>query len=636
MISIIYLENIKKKSIIRISFLLIVVFIILFSLYSTYNANKDLTQGYSLFMDERITFNGVKKILHPTTLSNKEFISSNEFWELVESKLQKKYPSLFEKIIIENSFIIFLKKIDFYTDFLEHKDRSRLGGSLWWAISDGGDQRYGRSLWNSMALFSYFPEKIWGEEGQIIAGRMLQSVLIISSGLIFVFGILKGWLARFTLLIAVLAMPYADYYMTMPKPEPLQIFFLSIFCYYFYKKEMQLNWQWIFLGLAFGTKISALPATIVFISFAYIFSEKLSRIEIFNEKKLSIISFLMGLVISVPILLIPYILALGGYLVWLKIKPIKKFYKVLKFLGGLFFSIIILFVFLKPLIVWVGSTFLNTTHGSDQTEISYLSWIKYFYFEWFKNVNITGIFLSILILSFIIINLIIINDLSIKDQKKRISAVAIFSSGMAKIFLIFTTVHRIWGFYLYPGMLLITTGTLILVDQALNSPINVSSYKKRYTLNKILAISISFLIFYISFFSWIPLSLRNLNELNGRTSTRVHVEQLVAYKEILIFLETNESKNNKFYEILYDPSLYLPKNTHNYRISEFWGELNWMSGATIIIIGPATLHKLDGGKFSKIYDQHVGDGERLCATAPCYQRVRTLSNGGVILRLINP
>ncbi|MCK9799076.1 hypothetical protein M1B34_15510 [Pseudomonas sp. MAFF 302030] len=89
---------------------------LVFFIYLATLANIDLADGrFVLFMDERITFDGVTRILHPDGIVN-----------------------FFESVI------------------------------------NGGDHRYGRILWNSIAVFSMVPEKLFGEFGQIFSTRMLQ------------------------------------------------------------------------------------------------------------------------------------------------------------------------------------------------------------------------------------------------------------------------------------------------------------------------------------------------------------------------------------------------------------------------------------------------------------------------------
>lgn len=168
-------------------FLIVCITVMAFYLPLTISANTDLAAGrFALFMDERITFDGVKKILHPNDIS--QFIYS---------------------------------------------------------VGNGGDHRYGRSLWNSIAIFSAIPERLFGDSGQIIASRMLQVILIIASYLVFGFGILRSWFLRLVLLVAMLTIPFSDYYMTIPKPEPLQLFFLAIFSFFLLKRMRH------FLGTGF-------------------------------------------------------------------------------------------------------------------------------------------------------------------------------------------------------------------------------------------------------------------------------------------------------------------------------------------------------------------------------------------------
>ena len=136
-------------------------------------ANSDMTKPYSLFMDEITTYSGVSKILHPETFKN----------------------------------------------FLYN-------------INDGNYHMYGRILFNSMALFSYIPEKLFGDEGQIFAGRITQSIILIIAYVLMSFTFAKNWFFRFLLLGLLFSMPFTSYYMSMPKPEPQQLLCLALFLYF--------------------------------------------------------------------------------------------------------------------------------------------------------------------------------------------------------------------------------------------------------------------------------------------------------------------------------------------------------------------------------------------------------------------
>jgi hypothetical protein len=135
-------------------------------LIKSYKANLDLSQGrFNLFMDEQITFDGVRQILNPQN------------------------PLMFI-----------------------------------YAIADGGDQRYGRLLWNISAVFAFFPEKVFGESGQIVSTRMLSVVLIVIAAGMLAKTFTESAISFFIVYSTILALPFISYYSTMPKPEPGRIF----------------------------------------------------------------------------------------------------------------------------------------------------------------------------------------------------------------------------------------------------------------------------------------------------------------------------------------------------------------------------------------------------------------------------
>ena len=171
--------SLYKKDTIKIfeftSFLLVaLLFIFLSSL-----ANRDLVDSFALFMDERISFEGVSNILHPNGISN---------------------------------FI--------------------------WSITDGGDHRYGRIFWNSIALFVFLPEYFFGEFGQIFFARMFQASIVITSFVILAKTFINNPILRIVLFFCLLNIPFSDYYMTSPKPEPIQLLFLSTFLFYYKKQNL--------------------------------------------------------------------------------------------------------------------------------------------------------------------------------------------------------------------------------------------------------------------------------------------------------------------------------------------------------------------------------------------------------------
>ncbi|MCS7004813.1 MAG: hypothetical protein NZM38_05750 [Cytophagales bacterium] len=189
-----------------IKFLLIGIsaFIIVLQLKGIYSANTDLTDASWIFMDENITFAGVKKL----------------------------HQALYT---LDKGYII--------DQFL-----------------DGGDHRYGRILWIINALTSFIPSLIWGDKGVIVATRFTQAFFLVASYVILAHALLKSFTLRCVAVALLLLLPHTPYYATMPKPEPFQLFFIALFVWFASKKSFLLgNWYWIWLGAATGAKIATLP-----------------------------------------------------------------------------------------------------------------------------------------------------------------------------------------------------------------------------------------------------------------------------------------------------------------------------------------------------------------------------------------
>lgn len=555
-------------------------------IYFSVAANIDLSVGrFVLFMDERITFDGVKMILHPDGF-----------------------------------------------------------GSFLWSIA-GGDQRYGRSLWVSMAAFSFFPEIIWGDSGQIIAGRMLQVLLIASTCFVFLFGLLRNWYLRFVLMIAILAMPYSDYYMTMPKPEPLQLLFLSIFCFYYFKNKLKFGWYWFFAGLAFGTKISTLPALLVFGSAALVANiNQTPAMELGKSIKISLLSFFSGLAIAVPILLIPVLLSTGGYYLLDRLK-IKLRLSVIS--QGLFISfalIVIYFLSRKVIKVWVGSTFLNTKHGTDQASINAWSWINYFFEQWFVAPEVVGLVFIVAVIAYISMSGI---DFFLKTRiisPNKLAALSITLSGIALNFAIFFGAQRLWGFYMYPGTVLMVTGLVLMIDVSLYE----YSESDSNLFNKLLRLfgyGISILLVFVATFYWTPHTISSLGGLAYRTKSTEYIQQYSSYQEIIKFLDKRNTVDGKKMKVMFTPSLFLPESSIKYQIVEFWGPYNqWNESPDIIVFGSENTPRgiptpPDSPNYTSFlverqgYATHVTDKGSDCQVSPCFERELLLPNRGEVLVL---
>jgi hypothetical protein len=568
-------------------FLIACLAVLAFYLLLTISANSDLAAGrFALFMDERITFDGVKKILHPNGL------------------------------------------VQFFDSIL-----------------NGGDHRYGRSLWNSIAIFSAIPERLFGDSGQIIAARMLQVILIVASYCVFAFGILRSWFLRLVLLVAMLTTPFSDYFMTMPKPEPLQLLFLAIFSYFFVKKNAAFSWYWIFIGLAFGTKISTLPALLVFISIALAARRKGD--SFWSGKKPIInaaIAFVVGLAIAVPILFIPLSLSVGGYFAfgW----AIRKF--DLGSVSRLFIAtaeiIVVFLLSRKVLKTWISNTFLNTTHGADQVNINALSWLDYFLDKWLVAPYPIGLMFCAVVLTYLIIHGVQILKSGGVSIDQKTTAFAIAMAGLALNIAIFIGSKRLWGFYLYPGMVLTVAGIIMLSDLS-NSKALSTDQRPLASLNTWLGYLISIFLLVISLLYWLPQSMDGLEKRSLRTGTSEYTLQYSSYKKFTDFLDHYKTAENRRLRVMFTPSLFPPESNEKFEIVEFWGPyIDWSKEPDVIIFGientprgePTSKDSANYNNFlieREGYAAHVTVKGGACKSVPCFVRELELPNGGEVLVL---
>tara|TARA_B100000674_G_C37894542_1_gene940654 strand:- start:74 stop:1669 length:1596 start_codon:yes stop_codon:yes gene_type:complete len=507
---------------------------------------------------------------------------------------------------------------------------------FFWSIYDGGDHRYGRIFWNSSALFISIPYYLFGENSQVFLTRTFQVLLVTSSYLILCKSFIKNQFLRILSLFFLLSIPYNSYYMTMPKPEPIQLFLFTLFLYFFHKKRFILNKSyWIILGLSLGAKISILPIAIVF----FLYSTYIDLIK--NDKNISIDNFLntffyisFGLSIAVPILLPHFVISLLLYISlssYFRIWYIKIFNVFIILLINLILS---LYLFSKDIILglamWGGSTLLNSAHGRDNIDVNFFDWINYIFFSWSDAPYL--LIIITLILSILILGRFINISFERDNSQKFIPLLLIFS-GIFSSLIIFLTVQRLWGFYIFINSILIFLGILMIIDFILG---NTANQKKS---NKFLAYLTLFSLMACSLF-WTKENINNFNKLSERTTSQSYLLNYRSYKEIISFLDQYKSRSIK---IMYDPSLFMITNTSNFSVDVFWGYLtDWDSSYDVIILSS---RHLPGGEIPdknnvsysdyitaiNKYKNNVISHDECVLNDTCYTEGLILSNDGVIL-----
>jgi len=444
------------------------------------------------------------------------------------------------------------------------------------------------------------------------------------------------------LIVALLSLPYSSYYMSMPKPEPVQLLFLTLFFYFYKKNNYEFGKYWLLLGLAFGTKISTLPAIFVILA-ATFFTHKIYNFDTLIEQKSidGFLFFLLGLGLAVPILFLPILLIIlsFNFLLWIfKRNHVETKFQFLSLAVSLLIPVILYWPYFKT---WLLATFFNTKHGLDNQNINFLSWVNYFFDVWMIAPPTIGIFFIYLVSILIILSII-----SSYGQKKLIGSFGfiLMLAGLSLNFSIFINVHRLWGFYLFPGSVLFLAGLLSIIDFYIN---NRKPFQGLLLLaaSRLLSTGIALVLFFISLFYWLPDGMNFLKIQSNRTIQKDFKLENDSYNQIIKTLKEISSNSNVVFNVAYDPILFPPDNNRSYLITEFWGPyINWNSNIDIIIFSkvhtPAERRCVDGSPNysacileSLNYSKYVINKNEKCNHYKCYERYSILPNGGEILLL---
>lgn len=530
----------------KITKFIAIIFLCSVGLYYTFFAviaNSDLsTDRYVLHMDEHITFDGVRAILHPPGF--KKFFS---------------------------------------------------------AILDGGDHRYGRILWNVSALFSFIPERLYGSQGQIITTRMVQFAAFFSAYLILVFTFLTFWPLRVFGLLSLLSLPTTVYYATMPKPEPLQLLFLALFLWQSKKRNFCFGKHWFFLGLAFGAKISVFLLIFYFAILAFLQRLRLKN-DIVHEPKKSkpgaaLCSFLLGFLIAEPVFLMTF-----------RKFDLRYFHNYLQ---------------------W---TFLNTGHGSDDSTVTWLSWLKTL-FNCYASIPLWFLVLTILCTGILILTYLarlireteFLRDINTFFLKH--IALIILTTSFILIVPNMVLVKRLWPQYLHNGMVIFLIGIFCLVELSIAPKEKVF---KRFNFTKYISFLLVFLLTVESLFFLTPISTKEYIQISKRTQGENFKKQLNEYYYLTSLLTKISNKLNRKVIVFFDTNLLLPNSNEKFDLERYYGYFTyWSRGNDVIIFYKKSIAGEPLPKSSVNYDSSVKAVQLLkehvvskawerCKVSPCY------------------
>jgi len=401
-----------------------------------------------------------------------------------------------------------------------------------------GDQRYGRIIYLFGAVFAYFPEKFWGESGQILATRFLFSSTLFVSYLLLIHVFIKDNLFRIILFLLLMAIPTTAYYSTMPKPEPFLLLFFSIFCYFYFKKKSG-SWHFILLGLAFGCKVSLL----LVVGLIFLFESELlnvwpinfNLINFWNKVKFKLFYFAMGLGIAVPILPLSIIQPSG----------IRSY---------------------------LGATLFNTSHGADSPSVTIVSWVHGIIFDWIQAPPILTIALGIIIILSIIYRLVLGPKILVNTPDKFMFALVV---AVVSIFSILFLVKRVWYMYLTFGLVFALIALMMSIEFLI-----ARSKRHNYFGWVIILFCVLFSLTYL-----LPQEKTELSLLSNRTKTNEYKIEKAKYN--LYVGALNKAKNQKKgreISAFVDPYLFR-LYSNEFKIEQFWGPfIDWDKGYDFVVL----------------------------------------------------
>jgi len=523
-------KNVKSKLIEKNNtiFNIILISVLMIYGYFYFFALTDLSEkAYWLFMDERISYDGIFNIYHP--------ISFQGFFD---------------------------------------------------AVAFGGDLRYGRIFWNINALISYIPHLIFGEQGQIIATRFAQMVFLFIAYYILLKTFVENRYHQLIAFIVLITLPNTAYFIIEPKPEPMQLFFLSLFLMYAFKNNWRIKLYIILLGIALGLKISLIPTTFILIlCFIYINRRDVFYKRKFSNIKLSAVSLFISILVATiylkfiefkivellgvnspyyqKIISRPSLNKLASSLVGFSTHTGAQLKFMIVFLVVLILSTLCLLVYrnisnniLKlflniflgviictPCILlipinfkYLGFLIANNKldHGADSASINYLSWLKFTFFEIFNApFNIIFSIVVLPIISFAIMSL------KYKNKAFVFKGLILFCMILLSLMPIFLNVKRLWAHYVHVGFVIVVVFYFF----------NLKYYKNTYVTLLMLMVPLIMILY------GGQQTIHNFQGYSTRTKGVDFKQNNDEYVKSIELLNNYDLKNKV---IVWDPTLYFP------------------------------------------------------------------------------
>ncbi len=420
----------------------------------------------------------------------------------------------------------------------------------------GPDQRYGRTTWYLAYAATLIGDPIAGDQGQIVSTRIFFAItLAIALGLIC-WSLTQSTIAACIAFACAIFTPYASYYATMPKPEPLLFLFLGLFMACAFRWHKPTGRSFIFLGLAYGTKISALPAIALLGGFVLLRAALNDSTTLIKKTMHSAGAFLIGFLLAVPVLLLEFP------------RGIKKH---------------------------LGQTWGARGHGADDENIGPSDWFQYIESHAYFGSDISPFLimpgLALLgTLPFLFV-LLKANDENLFEKAKRAidsheAQVAVIAAiGIAFLAAIMISVQRLWGFYLFPGALFLTVAAVAGAETLITS----SRHKLAIKATAALAILLAAPAILVSGYED---SSRYFKALAARSERPNFIQQEFRYQSVLKFSEHLATEIGRPVNVSMSARLWVPQSNESATFTETFGPYrHWDTNPDIVFLYPIDLNE---------------------------------------------
>lgn len=461
----------------------------------------------------------------------------------------------------------------------------------------GRDQRYGRTHWYLAYAASALGEAGMGTQGQVFFTRMAFAMTLIGGICLLSITFLQSTVMRLIGCVSALATPFSSYYATMPKPEPILLLCFSAFFFLAFRRGHYLGFSFFLLGLAYGTKISALPAVAVLLCYGGLRAslESKSLRAWAGRIALSFAAFAVGAVTAVPII------AARGLEGWK---------------------------------AHLQGTWMNRAHGSDSVNIGPTDWLQYIQNDAFLgNGVVTWAALAIICVAIASVSIAALaefrNDPTLNRLRKTLAAreteiLILFIVALSFIAPIIISVQRLWGFYLFAGFAMLTVAALASGEYFFFRTAN-----RRIKLGVAAAtLGVCSVVIYAGGAH----SKNYFARMAARSEAATFKENAAIYKAMTdLAAAVKPLSSDGSADVFFDPRLWHPQNSAGMTFKPIWRPFdNWQAKYEVVVLTDRLIDPAAYRPRGTAYDERAAESfesvrrhsdlDGPCAAPPCYRR----------------